>query len=410
MFGWFKKKSGSYSLEKLASEVIEISQKHYPDDQFNYDKKMNEVISVSGDSPKTFLGNIFNVVKDMSTEDRNAYLEDFFETVKHTSDELTLETLKSFLFMRVRTSAELGLRDLVLSPRMEDKEFFTVGIGQLFFDLTVDYGSSLSTPPKSDLINAGGGSETVLDMALQNLKAISKGTHWEEVCPHIWYSTYEDDYDAARLVCLYPEYDLPDGVNNPIAYMPSHSDCLITDKDDPETLALMVQKGDEWAANSRNLSKTLWQNKKSGWEPVKLSKSHPSFAFTENQKRMEDSTFYNEQKELLENKFLNENQDIFIASVLLYEDKDKGLTFSCSVLSFGIETLLPKTERVAFVDPERPDEEQFLGMLEWDEFVNLIGQEKLSPFKSLNPIRYDFRTNLDKTDFNNITQRLSRAE
>jgi hypothetical protein len=43
MFGWFKKKSSSYSLETLASEVIAMSQKHYPEDQFKYDKKMNVV-------------------------------------------------------------------------------------------------------------------------------------------------------------------------------------------------------------------------------------------------------------------------------------------------------------------------------------------------------------------------------
>jgi hypothetical protein len=188
--------------------------------------------------------------------------------------------------------------------------------------------------------------------------------------------------------------------------MPSHSDCLITDKDDPETLALMVRKGDEWAANSRNLSKALWQNTKSGWEPVKLKESHPSYAFVEHQKRIEETSFYNEQKELLENKFSTENQDIFVASVLLYEDKNKGSTFSCSVLTFGVETLLPRTERVAFVDPDRPEKEQFLGMLLWDEFVDLIGHDKVTPYESLNPVRYDFRTNLDDVDFDKISQLL----
>ena len=399
MFGWFKKKSASYSLENLAAEVIDVAQKHYPKDQFTYDKKMNEVFSVSGDSPKTYLGNIFNAVKDMSPEDRETYLEDFFKTGKLSSSDLTLETLKSFLLTRVRTSSELGLRDFILSSmssEAKNREFFSVKIGELFFDLTVDYGSSLSTPPKSDLINAGGGDEAVLDIALQNLKKISQGVHWQKVSPHIWYSTYEDDYDAARLVCLYPEYDLPDGVNNPIAYMPSHSDCLITDKDDPETLALLIQKGDEFAGNSRKLSKALWYNKNAGWHSLKLDETHPSHSIVQNQWTMETASFYEEQKEQLENALLKENKDIFVASVMMAKEEGNETIFSYSVLTFGVDTLLPKTDRIAFVDPDKPEKEQFLGMMPWHAFAEILGADNFTRYESLTPVRFHFPNGVKK--------------
>jgi len=404
MFGWFKKKSKVYTLDNLASEFISLLQKKYPNDSFIYDEKMNEVGPVEGDGPKIFLGNIFNNVKDMPHEDRYAYIKEFFETITRQSDHLTLETLKSFLLTRVRTPYELNLRELILSPKLQDEGFFSVNVGELFFDLTIDYGNSLSTPPKTDLVNAGGSDETVLDIALQNLQSISDDSPWEKIAPNIWASKYNDDYDAARLVCLYPRYVLPEGVENPIAYMRSHNICLITDKDDPETLALMVQKGDELASNARKLSLAFWKNKDAGWHPLTVDTIHPSYDIIQNQSIMEISSFYGEQKEQLENIFLTESKDIFVGSVMMAKEKSNDAIFSYSVLTLGVDTLLPKSERVAFVDVDGPDKEQFLGMVSWDTFVKIIGIEKLVPYEALNPVRYDFVNRLGQDEFAKIRQ------
>lgn len=409
MLGWFKKKRDTqgYTLKDLAIEVIAESEKRYPKDKFTYDESMNTVVSAGGDGAQTFLGNIFNVVKDMSPDERQAYIEDFFNAVVQTSDDLTLETLNAYLMTRVRTSSEIGLRNLTLDGRGSDKDFFTIRVGSLLFDLTVDYGTTIQTPTKSTLTDVGGGDEAVLNLALQNLKNISDDSPWESLAPHIWASKYEDDYDAARLICLYPEYRLPDGVESPVVYMPSHNVCLIADSDDPETLKLLVEKGDGLAGEARKLSSALWHNVGSGWEVLDLDKGHPSYELVRRRALMEVHSFYTEQKALLENIFEKESQDIFVASVLLYEEQEDESIFSCSVLSFGVDTLLPKTEKVGIVDPDKPEKTRFLGMLGWDEFVALIGPDKLTPYGSLDPVRYDFTGRLDENDFNKIRDRLS---
>jgi hypothetical protein len=293
MFGWFKKKTKAprYTQDDLAAEVMAESQKRFPKEKFIYDKKMNVVRPVSGDAAQTFLGNIFNVVKDMSAQDRQAYIEDFFNTVTQTSGELTLDVLNAYLMTRVRTSAEVGLRNLTLGARGSDIDFFTVEVGDLLFDLTVDYGNTISTPPKDTLSEVAGGDQNVLDLALQNLKKISDETPWEKTAPHVWASKYQDDYDAARLICLYPEFELPDGVESPIVYMPSHNVCLIAERDDLETLKTLVETGDELAADARRLSTALWHNTGSGWEIFTLDKTHPSYGFV-NPRTSSSRVFY----------------------------------------------------------------------------------------------------------------------
>ena len=114
---------------------------------------------------------------------------------------------------------------------------------------------------------------------------------------------------------------------------------------------------------------------------------------------MEEASFYNEQKDQLEDILLKASKDIFVASVSLAKEKDDDIIFSYSVLSFGADTLLPKATKVAFFDPETED---FLGMMPWEQFVEVIGQDKFVPYEQHDPIRYHFSGQLGEDDFGKI--------
>jgi len=406
MFGFFKKKNKEkvYSLTDLAEEIIAESSLRFPDSEFIYDEPDNTVKSTDGNGIQTFLGNIFNQLKTMTAEERSIYIKDFFDTATRGTDNLTLDILNNALLIRVRTQAEIGNRDLMVNQMADSHEYFSVALGELLFDLTVDYGNSISTPQKDKLIELTGSGETALGLALRNVQSISDDDPWDQIEPHIWKSKYEDDYDAARLVGLYPKYPLPDEVENFIAYMPSHNVCVITDSDDVTVLQRLLEIGGELAGEARQLSVGLWMYKNGGWYPLSLDVGHPAFNIANFQKLNDIATGYSEQQHHLETMFDKNGVDIFVASVQAFQEKDGGRVSSYSVLSFDVETLLPQTEKVAIVDPSQPEESQFLGMMSWDEFSGLIGADKLKEYKSLVPVRYDFTKTLTEADFQKIRQ------
>ena len=104
---------------------------------------------------------------------------------------------------------------------------------------------------------------------------------------------------------------------------------------------------------------------------------------------------------MLENNFETDGIDIFVAGFQAMENEEKDL-FSYSVLSFGVDTLLPKTDKVFFVDPSQAEDTRVLGSLDWTDFFNLLGEDKFKIYKNLSPIRYNFVDELNESDYDKI--------
>lgn len=292
---------------------------------------------------------------------------------------------------------------LHLHGDVKDSPYFTVDMGALSFDLVIDNNNNIVTPQRSELIKDGFEGSDALNLALENLKLVSNDSGWRELQPHIWVSDYRDDYDAARLVSLFPDCKLPfDG--NPIVFMPSHSICLITDNPKADVLQAMIAYGEQEAQEHRPLSQTIWHYEKGGWQPLTLLQDHDAAQIAKTQHYKDVANGYGEQKSLLEAKFEKAEQDIFVASQLLCSNDDMGGIFSLSVMTFGVDSLLPQSDQVGCVDPELPKYDQYLGMMPWDDFLSLMMPEGLKLYGDLYPVRYDALSGLSAAQRDRIRQ------
>jgi len=388
MFGLYKKKIKTYRLEDLAAEAIMILSERYPDDSFKYDKNNNIVEDKDDDGVKFFLGNIYKSIKDLTEEDRRSYLLSFFNSLDQKDNKLSMDVLSSSLLTRARTQAEVGNRTLHLTPDISENQYFTVTNGDICFDLVIDRDNVISTPQRDNLLIADLDENAILSLALSNLKSTSQGNMWNAISKNVWMSIYQDDYDAARLISLFPDIDLPfEGA--PIAYMPSHSVCLITNSLDKEIIEFMIQHGQEASQAHRPLSQAIWTYQNGGWYRLSVERDHAASNVINKNNYQDIASGYAEQASLLEQHYEETGIDIFVASQLLYVDENDGTVFSLAVMTFGVDTLLPKVDRVGCVDPRLPEDQQYLGMMPWNDFIQLAGSKGIKLYDKLVPVRYD---------------------
>ena len=382
--------STDFTIDEFRQEFFAVLEPLKPDSQYSYNQdtqtineKNNEV-----DGLKIYLGNLFNKTKNMSVEERRKYIEHFLNESMNT-ETVSLNLVQERMFYRLRTEAELSNREIYLRSAENDSQKFVSGsVGELKLELVIDQETTIRTPTSKMLTELGITDKDLFEIAYKNMIKISQNNGWTLIENNIWQSNYQDDYDGARLVSLYPETKLPFS-GSPIAFMPSHSVCLITTEENTDALKTMIDIGNELAVDHRPLTHKLWTFKNGGWVPLTLTMENPAYALAARQNLIDSSRWYAEQKEILENNFERDQLDIFVASFQAIENEEKDL-FSYSVLSFGVNTLLPRTDKVFFVDDNQPKDTNVLGSLDWTDFLNVLGRDRFKIYENLSPIRYDF--------------------
>ena len=95
---------------------------------------------------------------------------------------------------------------------------------------------------------------------------------------------------------------------------------------------------------------------------------------------------YRQQKELLDRANTRQGQDIFVATFTALERKADDEVTSSSVWSKDVPTLLPRTDKIGFVDPDLPKGEQVLGFASWERVQAMV--PGLLVLQAMSPERY----------------------
>jgi len=384
----------SSDQDKFSLEFLTILSEIYPDVGYQYDAKsdtISRVDSISDERGYTFyLGNLRNRALEMGGKERKTYLRDTILVFTDNS-EITSDELKNSLYLRARTVSEISLRNLYLNNyENPPKTPAILNRGNIAMEIVMDIPNAIRTIDLETLQQNDMDLETGLNLAATNLlKTTPQKTEdiWEKIDENIWISKLNDDYDAARLFTFPGELYLP--FDGPLViFAPAHSVALISSSQDEEILSKMVDFGTSAAETHRPLSQALWQAKAEGW--VRLTstdRTTPAGAAY----FKEQLTDYLQQREILEQKFEKDNIDIFVPTIMTFEnDKDEITTFAVLV---DDHTYLPKVNRVV-LDSENISKGSVY--VEWDDFTSIIGEKNMNPVPDLIPPRYDFDGQLTK--------------
>ena len=389
--------------ERFVGEVRTLLKDYYPNTELTYNSETDTFAptDVSIDSPRLFLGNLRPRTEDMSKSDRESFIRTFLAQVSQETD-ITPDMLRENLVMRNRTPEEFSHRQISMTPMGDEEAFEPIIIakGEMLFEPVLDFDNALQPMNMKIMREQGFAFDEFVQLAGQNLlrqTPVDIGDHWERIAENIWISKLNDDYDAARLF-LFPEHLALPVKGSLIAYAPSHAVCLITTNTDAETLGQMIELGNQSSETHRPLSRALWRQTEAGW---KRMTSDDRNTVEGRASLMENLTAYRDQSEILDQHFARTQQDIHIAKVITRtNDKGEGDPIIETLSVFiGQGSYLPKTDFVVLGFEKSPEGGAMLE-IEWDKFVEIIGEENLPTHPDYLPVRYMYMDELSRENIN----------
>jgi len=232
--------------------------------------------------------------------------------------------------------------------------------------------------------------------ALENLRALPEHGGWVQRHHGVWSGRWGDDYEPSRL--LLPDLIHRLGVADPVAIAPLRNMLLVTSARNEAGLIEMARLAQEaMQAQPRWLSGQPMRLRDDGrWEvfepPASSAQAFRELYLTER------ADAYAGQKTSLEKIHEHDGVDLFVASVILFRERDAGRLRSCTTWSRDVDTLLPQTELIAF---HRAEGEMLL--VPWDPAVEVVSG--LMEAIDLAPVRYRVRAFPDEGQWDLLKQR-----
>lgn len=183
----------------------------------------------------------------------------------------------------------------------------------------------------------------------------------------LYMSDSGDNYDASRIVLTDWICSL-DLQGSPIVMIPNRDKLLITGDGDELGLEMMTGISTELLVQPRSISGFAFRLQQDEWQPWLPDRDSRVFqGFFEMQVRSR-SIDYAHQKELLEPWLINEGRDLFVATYNVIENKQTSQIATYSIWSSGVDSLLPQTDFIAFVETtEAPDEPINPTWVRWED-------------------------------------------
>ena len=221
-------------------------------------------------------------------------------------------------------------------------------------------------------------------VALENLRQRST-EGLEQLAPGTCEAPWEDNYATSRL--LLDEVVRRCRVRGePVVVAPHRDVLLITGSEDEDGQRRVAEKSLRAVMAPRALDGRALRLTAKGWVPFmpeRISNAWEDFRKLELFTRARD---YDEQTQRLEKLHEERGEDVFVATYTPYQD-EHGRSISYAVWLKGVDTLLPKTEVIFFMDPARGEEAPPVGIARWDEVAKVLG-DLLVPVEGLYPERY----------------------
>lgn len=205
----------------------------------------------------------------------------------------------------------------------------------------------------------------------------------------VYISASGDNYDASRLILLdlIRKFEVK---GDPVAMVPNRDTLLVTGHEDDVGLAAVIAIAEKTLQQPRPISGFAFRLVEDEWTCWLPPANHVHFEQFNKLHVQSLGQEYAEQKALLDELHDRKNQKLSVATYNLMQEKASGHVSSYSLWIEGIDTLLPRSERIIFI---RPDESEPAGQIaayaDWNRVLDACG-DQLEPTDQY-PARYRTR-------------------
>lgn len=361
-------------------------------------------ISFGTGTGRAFLSNIFANCRDADEESRGVAIDHFVSSSLNTpSIPNDFESARQHLMPVIRGPAYNSLNRLHLS--LLDMDTSELGwICQplapgLAVGLAYDTRHALTMVNESSFNQWGEELGRVLNIAIDNLRNATRPDGFVEQQPGVFVSCWNDSYDTSRILLTDYVYRLS-VEGNPVAFLPNRHRLWITGDRDIAGLRYVLTVGQEsHILEGHPLSPELYVLADGKWtdyvpdEPI-LCELCLSI------RRDSEAWDYHQQKTDLEELHKKRKLDIFVASFQVFETQSDKSRFSQCVWSKGVDSLLPKTDRIAIVVDDQCKDIICIG---WNQAIAVV-HELMEQDPELLPVRYRVKTFPTQTQIARLRQ------
>ncbi len=358
------------SRDEFAQRMLEALRQAGAVSDAQYDQQEFRLQIVGPVGTHTFnLTNVFSEHCRVAPEDRQSHFDrvvraalsplvEMPDEFQHAAPDLRPAVRSRFFLDRMELEANLENRPLPVFPHVVLGEHLAV-------HLAYDMPDSLRLLDQSQLDQ--------WDVSLWEALEVSKQNMFETDINLLsveggFYMTPGDTYDSALILhtdllrSLEVQGDL-------LVMVPSRDKLLITGTEFSDGLTLMVGLGGEALAGPRPVCGIPFRLVGEEFEPWHPQDDHE---FCQQFRELEVRSLgpeYAEQKQLLEEIHQQEETDLFVATYSALRQQESQRIFSYAVWGEGVETLMPRTHRIALI----AENQGFLGMADWDQVMAVAG-------------------------------------
>lgn len=288
--------------------------------------------------------------------------------------------------VRNRTYFEIGKMHLEVKGLGQSNWPYQLLAEHLGVGLVYDWPDSISVLHQGTLTDWGVTFEDALKVAKKNLASISQ-QRFDNPAPGVWASPWRDNYDLARVI-LYDVIRQHPVKGDPVAILPNRDTLLITGSEDEAGLATLATLAEKAIDHPRPCSTLPIRLEAEAWVPFVPPVGHPqhqAFQVLAMQSVFRD---YGEQAEALVALYKKKDEDIFVAKYSAVELNDTGEVMTYCVWSKGVDTVLPRTDRIFLFRP-KGESGDIVAQPRWERVMEVCG-DLLVPL-DLYPVRYRVR-------------------
>ncbi len=322
------------------------------------------------------LRNFYAEYCQLSPADRKQYLPQTVQAILAPRMELpaSFEDIKPRL--RPKIWARAGIEHTNLQSRLRgdghgiDMPQYQVG-SHLLASIVYDLPRSVRSISTDELTGWDTSYYEALEIATQNL--LEEGFAYAKVGDGLYISATGDSYDASRILLteVIRRFEVQGEI---IAMVPNRDMLIVTGADDDEGLEAMISLAEQAAEAPRPLISSPLRLDGDEWVDWLPSRGHPLF----DRFRLLELEYlyqeYGQQKEMLDKLYAQQGIDRFVATYSAMQAEQEG-PFSYAVWSEGIETLLPRTERVMFFRPpaDGDGDGEIVAHAPWHKVEKIVG-------------------------------------
>lgn len=379
------------SKDKFARQATAALRQLGLTDDIRYDKQgFCLLFKRDGEPALLNLHNIYDETCVTPLKDRRALLHRFVGSITNgpSTNELTPDEAMRRLLPRIRPDAyyciiDIQLRIQGIKPQELVIADFAEGIKA---ELVIDHDDAIQTVSQDQLDELQLDMESCLKQARENLWKISN-ENFIVLAPGLYRSPWQDNHDTSRIFLEDLIWQLK-VTGRHVVTMPNRDMLLVCGDGDPDILKQMLGITLEAYEHERSMVALPYVLADREWQLLTLPEDHPAEIALKKLHLIQHGRDYQQQTELLNQLFEKEKTDVFVASCQVQESTETGGWSSYAVWGDGVDTLLPRVDRVAFVRAGENGPE-VLGMAPWDRVMEVAG-ELMAPAEYA-PIRYRVR-------------------